>query len=199
MVRALLRSTTETVLSGQRKFIKKFIPAKLSNDLVCAGWKHAAFLAADRVCRSKACCSSSVSILVKLNYRICWFCGWVINYSPCEQLFFFTEEEKRRLCLNRASTLWSRRSPKFWTSQSCFFSSNRFVQCEHPFNEKSDGYNWARCTMKNEDGGEIWHIRLGFQTISCATCSAYSIKILLDSCRVFLENTNIEQAKERLC
>ena len=32
-----------------------------------------------------------------------------------------------------------------------------------------------------------------------ATCSACSMKVLLDSCRVFLENAKIEQAKERLC
>ena len=32
-----------------------------------------------------------------------------------------------------ASSLWSRRNPNFWTSQSCFFSSNWFFQGEHPF------------------------------------------------------------------
>ena len=40
---------------------------------------------------------------------------------------------------------------------------------------------------------------LGLKLTILATCSACSIKILLDSCRVFLENTKIEQAKERLC
>ena len=30
-----------------------------------------------------------------------------------------------------------------------------FFQCEHPFSDKTDGYNWARCTMTNQDGFEI--------------------------------------------
>ena len=48
--------------------------------------------------------------------------------------------------------------------------------------------------MKNQDGGEIWHIRLGFETVSWQHAAH-----ILDSCRAFLENAKIEQAKERLC
>ena len=73
--------------------------------------------------------------------------------------FFFTEERKGGSAWI-ASTLWSRRIPNFWTSQSCFLSSNWFFQCEHPFRDKTDGYNWARCTMTNQDGCEI-----------CSSCS----------------------------
>ena len=36
-----------------------------------------------------------------------------------------------------ASWHWSHRSPNFWTRRSCFLSSNRFFQCEHPFIDKS--------------------------------------------------------------
>ena len=35
-----------------------------------------------------------------------------------------------------ASSLESRRSPNFWTSQSRFLSSNRFLECEHLFIDK---------------------------------------------------------------
>ena len=39
-----------------------------------------------------------------------------------EHLFvFLSEEDKRRLCLNHVKLL---KSPNFWTSQSCFLSSN---------------------------------------------------------------------------
>ena len=89
--------------------------------------------------------------------------------TPCEQslLLSFSLLRRRKVGSARiASTVWSRRSPNFWTSQSCFLSSNRFFQCERPFFDKTDGYNWARCTMKNQDGGEIWHSRLGFETVS---------------------------------
>ena len=92
--------------------------------------------------------------------------GWS---PPCEQnlLLSFSLPRRRKVGSARiASTLWSRRSPNFWTSQSCFLSSNRFFQCERQFSDKTDGYNWARCTMKNQDGGEICHIRLGFETAS---------------------------------
>ena len=36
-----------------------------------------------------------------------------------------------------ASSHWSYRSPNFWTRQSCFLSSNWFLQCEHGFIDKS--------------------------------------------------------------
>ena len=35
-----------------------------------------------------------------------------------------------------ASSLWSRRSPNFWTSESCFVLSKWFIKCKHLFIEK---------------------------------------------------------------
>ena len=78
--------------------------------------------------------------------------------APCKQSLLLSFSLLRRRKGGSAritSTLWSLRSPSVWTSQSC---SNRFFQCERPFSDKTDGYNWARCTMKNQDGGEIWHM-----------------------------------------
>ena len=51
-----------------------------------------------------------------------------------ELSFVFNEEEKKRLCLNRVTSLQPR-SPNLWTSQSCFLSSNWFFQFEHSFND----------------------------------------------------------------
>ena len=43
---------------------------------------------------------------------------------------FFSEEDKRRLCQNCVKPLrWPQ--PNFWTSQSCFLSSNWFFECGH--------------------------------------------------------------------
>ena len=54
-----------------------------------------------------------------------------------EPLFvFLIEEEKRRLYLNGVKPLRSP-SPNFWTSQSRFFASNWFFECEHLFINKS--------------------------------------------------------------
>ena len=39
------------------------------------------------------------------------------------------------LCLNCVKSLKSPQ-PNFWTSQSCFLSSNWFFECEHPFIDK---------------------------------------------------------------
>ena len=80
---------------------------------------------------------------------------WRLSYcdTPYEQSLLFSISllgRRKGGSAWIASTLWSRRSPKFWTSQSCFLSSNRFFQCEHLFSDKTDGYNWARCTMKNQ-------------------------------------------------
>ena len=44
--------------------------------------------------------------------------------------------EKEVLWAWIASSLKSRRSPNFWTSQSRFLSSNRFLECEHLFIDK---------------------------------------------------------------
>ena len=62
--------------------------------------------------------------------------------APCKQsLYFLNEVEKRRLP-------WSRRDPTFSTGQSCFLSSKWFFDCEHPFIDLTDGYNWARYTKR---------------------------------------------------
>ena len=51
--------------------------------------------------------------------------------------------------------------------------------------------------MRNQDGGEIWHIRLGFETASWQHAAhTLLIKILLDSCRVFLENAKTSKQKK---
>ena len=58
---------------------------------------------------------------------------------PCEQSLLLSFSLLRRRKVGSAripSTLWSRRSPNFWTSQSCFLSSNRFFQCEDKNPEK---------------------------------------------------------------
>ena len=77
---------------------------------------------------------------------------------------FLSEEEKRRLCLNRAKPLNSPQ-PKF-LDYSVLFSLVKPVlfECEHPFFDKP---------MVLTDPAE-------------ATCRACSTKILLDSCRVSL-------------
>ena len=51
-------------------------------------------------------------------------------------LLFLIKDEKRGVP-SIASSHWSHRSPNFWTKQSCFLSSNRFFQCEHPFIDQS--------------------------------------------------------------
>ena len=109
-----------------------------------------------------------------LIFRSIWNTDW--GKTPFEQnlILSFSLLRRKGSSVWIASTLWSRRSPNFWTSQSCFLSSNQFFLCEHPFSDKTDGYNWPRCTLKNQYGGEIWHIRLGFETI-LATWRAYSI------------------------
>ena len=109
-----------------------------------------------------------------------WISGFSQNFRKAPTLraeppfvFFFTEERKGGSAWI-ASTLWSRRSPNFWTSQSCFLSSNWFFQCEHPFSDKTDGYNWARCTMTNQDGYEICSSCSKPNTSCCRQDSSYS-------------------------
>lgn len=64
----------------------------------------------------------------------------VPGQSPCEQnlrLSFSLLRRRKGGCAWSASALWSRRSPNFWTSQSCFVC---FFQCKQPFSGKTDGY-----------------------------------------------------------
>ena len=48
---------------------------------------------------------------------------WWIEILPAEPLNFAWIK----------SSLWSHRSPNFWTNQSCFLSSNWFQECKHLF------------------------------------------------------------------
>ena len=50
------------------------------------------------------------------------------HITTCEDSLFLSSLKKRRKGDSAwiASNLWSRRSPNFWTRQSCFFSSNWF-------------------------------------------------------------------------
>ena len=112
--------------------------------------------------RSQNCDGPSfVNSFLRNSYTwklMCVSLRFVFALAPCEQSLLLPFSLPRRGKGGSAwiaSTLWSRRSSKFWTSQSCFLSSNWFFQCEHPLSEKTDGYNWARCTMKNQDGGKI--------------------------------------------
>ena len=61
------------------------------------------------------------------------------NWPPCEQtLLMCSSWLKRRKgdSVWVVSSLWSCCSLKFWTSQSCFFSSNSFIECEYLFINK---------------------------------------------------------------
>ena len=52
-------------------------------------------------------------------------------------LYLIPDQRWKRGVPSIASCHWSHRSPNFWTRRSCFLSSNRFFQCEHPFIDKS--------------------------------------------------------------
>ena len=56
----------------------------------------------------------------------------------------------------------------------------------------TNGLNWVRCTKRMA-------IRLRVRNCILATCGTCSTKILLNSCRVFVEYAKFEQAKERIC
>ena len=55
------------------------------------------------------------------------------------------------------STLWSHRISGLVN----LVFLNWFCQCEHPFTDKTDGYYWARCTVKNQGGGLGWRLYPG--------------------------------------
>ena len=58
-----------------------------------------------------------------------------VTLPLCEHNLFLSSLKKRRKGDSAwiASNLWSRRNPNFWTRQSCFFSSDWFFECAHPF------------------------------------------------------------------
>ena len=61
------------------------------------------------------------------------------NWPPCEQTLLMCSSWLKRRKGDSAwvvSSLWSCCSLKFWTSQSCFFWSNSFVECEYLFINK---------------------------------------------------------------
>ena len=68
-----------------------------------------------------------------------WLLRCVINVyvfgcssvAPCEQSFLlcsWMRRRKKEAQPEPRQTFWSRRSPNFWTSQSCFLSSNWFIR-----------------------------------------------------------------------
>ena len=81
-------------------------------------------------------------------------------------IFFFTFMSGAKLVYNSwvgrrkegpawiTLNLWGRRSPNFWTSQSCSLSSNCFFECENPLIDKR-----TRCSKRMA-------IRPGIETIS---------------------------------
>ena len=57
------------------------------------------------------------------------------------------------------SNLWGRRSPNFWTSQSCSHSSNWFIWVRASVYWSTDGHNQAHCSKR-------MIIRPGFDNLS---------------------------------
>ena len=94
---------------------------------------------------------------------------------------FLSWGAKRRLCLNLVNSL---RPPQLELLDFLFSLVKLVFQCEHPFSDKTDGYNWARYTMKNQDGGEIClkATTLAWVHFGLGTCCACLIRILLHSC-----------------
>ena len=81
------------------------------------------------------------------------------------------------------SNLSGRRSPNFWTKQSCFVPSN-----------------WSLPTPLKQTHGALkaWvQSDLSSKLYLLTTCRACSTRMLFDSCRVFFGYAKIEQAKEK--
>ena len=57
----------------------------------------------------------------------------------------------------------------------------------------------AVCTVKNQYGGVIWHIRLGFETVSCQHVAHTQQRSYSIHAESFSRTPKIKQAKERLC
>ena len=117
------------------------------------------------------------------------------NWPPCEQTLLMCSSWLKRRKGDSAwivSSLWSCCSLKFWTSQSCFFSSNSFIECEYLFINN----HWLELSPLYQAHGYlawVWNCIL-------ATCSACSTKILLDSYRIFFKKATFEQVKGiRIC
>ena len=66
-------------------------------------------------------------------YKVVLTCGH--SYGTLRASLLLSSKQKKRRGGSAwiTSILWSRRSPNFWTSQSCFLSSNWFTECEHLF------------------------------------------------------------------
>ena len=91
------------------------------------------------------------------------------------------------------SRFWSHSSPNFWTSQSRFLFSNWFF-----FSSGTICLLLKPMILTEPAKATAWLLGQG-QNCLPAKCGTSSTKILLDSCRVFLEYAKIKQAKERLC
>lgn len=66
---------------------------------------------------------------------------------------------KSRKTFEVAATMNEWMNPTFSTSQSCFLSSIWFFDCEHPFIDETDCYNWAHYAKRMA-------IRPGFEIVS---------------------------------
>ena len=104
---------------------------------------------------------------------------------------FSLSEEEKRLCLNRIKPSKSPQ-PKL-LDQSIIFSLAKlfFFKWKHLFVDKP--------MVKTEPAvSGTWLLGLGSKLLTIPTCSTCSTKILLNSCRVFLQYVKIKQAEERL-
>ena len=102
----------------------------------------------------------------------------LFRQKPCEQSLLLSSSWSNRRkggSAWMASNLWTRRSPSFWTCESCLNSSNWLFVWEHSFTDKPSPLYHAH------------DVQAWVPNYILATCRACSTKILLDSSRVFLE------------
>ena len=177
----------ETVVISMKEFFRI-----LSYDL---HWKKQNLQANVACCRANSVfIFSTVSVPLRQG-RIREFGSKWNLLKATRSIFFFTFMSGAKLAYNSwvgrrkggpawiTLNLWGRRSPNFWTSQSCSLSSNWFFECENPLIDKP-------MVIKEPAVASAW--LLGWdRNYILATCRACSAKILLDSCRV--EYANIEQ------
>ena len=116
---------------------------------------------------------------------------WGPLVPPCVQSLLLSSWSKRIKTDYAwiASNLWSGRSSIFWTSQSCFLSSNRFCKCKLLFINKPMVITEQTITSAHEAWARNYIL---------ATCRACSTKMLLVQSLSVLECAKIEQAKEKL-
>jgi len=130
-------------------------------------------------------------ILWSVNNTFAWYMYKFV--PPCEQsslqLFFEWGREK--------ALAESHQAFKVTTAQTSGLV-NYFLSCQTGF-FKSKHLFIDKPMVKTEPAvSGTWLLGLGSKLLIIPTCSTCSTKILLNSCRVFLEYVKIEQAKERL-